>query len=287
MVALPIGQGHGNRYTVQKRRIHPARQKVVAHVEMHRVQPALAVVQKRGIQTAILVGDAMGARCRGAMSEQINVKAGCRQTAVLIENMGAQGCHCRYRVVEKTQLSISPSLPGFIVKGKPNMSVTLETLNHMPEAQFVSQLEGLYEHSPWIVRAIAEQRPFASTDALIDAAQAHVHQAGAQAQLELICAHPELGDRQLARLTPASQAEQRGAGLTEDKARVERLRSLNEAYRQRHGFPFVVAVAGLTPETIVAILEKRLPRDRDTEITESLVQIGHIARHRLTSMLEA
>ncbi|REC94616.1 2-oxo-4-hydroxy-4-carboxy-5-ureidoimidazoline decarboxylase [Kushneria indalinina] len=166
------------------------------------------------------------------------------------------------------------------------MSVTLETLNHLPEDRFVAHLEGLYEHSPWIVRAIAAQRPFVSNDTLIDAAQAHIRQASSRQQFDLICAHPELGSRQLARLTPASQAEQRGAGLAEDKARLERLRSLNEAYRQRHGFPFVLAVAGLRPETILSTLEARLPRDSDTEIVESLTQIGHIARQRLANMLD-
>ena len=286
MVALSIGERHADRHPIQKRRIHPAGQEVVSHVEMQGVVSALTVFEQRGIEATILIGDAMGARRGGAVGKEIHVKASRRQTAVLIENMGAQGCHCHYRVVERTQLSIFPSLPGFTVKGKPNMSVTLETLNHMPEAQFVSQLDGLYEHSPWIVRDIAAQRPFASPDALIDTAQAHVHRADARAQLDLICAHPELGDRQLARLTPASQAEQRGAGLAEDQDRLERLRALNEAYRRRHGFPFVIAVAGLTPETILAMIEKRLPRDSDTEITESLMQIGHIARHRLTAMLE-
>ncbi|MFC0337974.1 2-oxo-4-hydroxy-4-carboxy-5-ureidoimidazoline decarboxylase [Kushneria avicenniae] len=166
------------------------------------------------------------------------------------------------------------------------MSVTLETLNHLPEDRFVAHLDGLYEHSPWIVRAIAAQRPFASGDALIEAAQAHVRQASGRQQLDLICAHPELGSRQLARLTPASQAEQRGAGLAEDQERLERLRTLNEAYRRRHGFPFVIAVTGLSPEVIVSTLEVRLPRDSDTEVSESLTQIGHIARQRLHALLD-
>ncbi|SPJ33123.1 2-oxo-4-hydroxy-4-carboxy-5-ureidoimidazoline decarboxylase [Kushneria phyllosphaerae] len=166
------------------------------------------------------------------------------------------------------------------------MSITLETLNHLPEAQFVSHLEGLYEHSSWIVRDIAIQRPFASSDALIDAAQAHIRQAPTRAQHELICAHPELGSRQLARLSAASQSEQRNARLAEDETRLEQLRTLNEAYRQRHGFPFVVAVAGMTPEAIVSTLETRLPRDSDSEINESLIQIGHIAHQRLIRLLE-
>lgn len=167
------------------------------------------------------------------------------------------------------------------------MSVTLETLNQLPEDDFVAHLEGLYEHSPWIIRAIAAQRPFASGDALIDAAQTHVRQAPRQQQFDLICAHPELGSRQLARLTPASQAEQRGTGLAEDQKRLEQLRTLNETYRRRHGFPFVVAVTGLSPEAIVSTLEARLPRDSDTEINESLIQIGHIARQRLHGLLIA
>lgn len=286
MILLGVGKRHGDRDLIQKRRVHAAGQKIVAHVKMQGVLTALAVLKQRCIQSAIFIGDAACAGNRGTMGEKIDVKTGGRQTAVLIEDMRAQSRHCHYRVMEKIQLSVPSSLPGFFTKGKPDMSVTLETLNHLPEAQFVSQLEGLYEHSPWVVRDIAGQRPFTGRDALIDAAQAHIRQASARAQHELICAHPELGSRQLDRLSAASRTEQRDARLAEDQARLEQLRSLNEAYRQRHGFPFVVAVAGMTPEAIISTLETRLPRDSSTEISESLTQIGYIARQRLTRLLE-
>lgn len=166
------------------------------------------------------------------------------------------------------------------------MADNLETLNRLPRADFVSRLEGLYEHSPWIVQAIAPERPFVDGDALIEAAQAQVRGATRERQLALIRAHPELGSRQLASLTASSQAEQRGAGLTQEGETITQLRTLNESYRQRHGFPFVIAVAGLTAEAILATLRSRLPRDSDTELDESLTQIGRIARARLERSLE-
>ncbi|RKR03472.1 2-oxo-4-hydroxy-4-carboxy-5-ureidoimidazoline decarboxylase [Kushneria sinocarnis] len=165
------------------------------------------------------------------------------------------------------------------------MQATLDTLNRLPREHFVSLLNGLYEHSPWIVEAVADLRPFTSREALIEATRQQVREASREAQLALVRAHPELGSRQLESLTAPSQDEQRNAGLTEGGEPLERLRTLNEAYRQRHGFPFVVAVAGMSPETILATLEERLPRDSDTELAESLTQISRIARLRLDRLL--
>ena len=57
------------------------------------------------------------------------------------------------------------------------MTVTLAELNALPTDQFVQALEGLYEHSDWIVRDAATRRPFDTPEALIQATQAIVHHA--------------------------------------------------------------------------------------------------------------
>ena len=67
-----------------------------------------------------------------------------------------------------------------------------------------------------------------------------------------------------ARHPGASQREQAGAGLdalTRDE--LERLLTLNAAYREKFGFPFVYAVKGSTKHDILKALERRLPSTRD------------------------
>ena len=84
--------------------------------------------------------------------------------------------------------------------------------------------------------------------------------------------------------TPVS-SEQRGAGLDQcSKDELQRLRSLNKAYRERFGFPFVVAVKGLSRHQIMDGVEARLSNDRDTEFARCLQEIGKIARFRLDAL---
>ena len=86
-------------------------------------------------------------------------------------------------------------------------------------------------------------------------------------QLALLRAHPDLGSR--ARMTAASTGEQAGAGLdrlTLDE--FERLLQLNQAYREKFGFPFLLAVKGSTKHDVLTALAARLAAPPDQELTK-------------------
>ena len=151
---------------------------------------------------------------------------------------------------------------------------------------FVARFGGVYEHSPWVAERAFDAGPFDSVDALHAAMQRAVRDAHPDEQLALIRAHPELlGRLEKAELTDASRAEQAAAGLDrctpEQKAR---LRALNDAYRARFRFPFIVAVKGLDWAAIIAHLEARLPNHHETELQTALSEIGRIARFRLEDL---
>jgi len=164
----------------------------------------------------------------------------------------------------------------------------LAALSAMPQAEFVAHLGDIFEHSPWIAERAWAARPFASIEALHAAMVAAVDQASEAEQLGLIRAHPELAGKEAAAgtLTVASTGEQRGAGLDQCSAdEIRRLRGLNAAYRERLGFPFVIAVKGLSRYQIMDAVEARLKNDRATEFRACLEQIGRIARFRLDALL--
>jgi len=164
----------------------------------------------------------------------------------------------------------------------------LDTLNAAARDAFVEKLGSVFEHSPWVAEAVVERRPFASVDALHEAMCAAVREAGSDAQLTLIRAHPELAGRAAIRgeLTAASQQEQRGAGLDQCSAEeFARLHALNDAYRQRFGFPFIIAVRGHDRHSIMQAMQLRLGNERDAEIAEAMRQIERIAALRLADML--
>jgi OHCU decarboxylase len=166
--------------------------------------------------------------------------------------------------------------------------IALSELNSLPAAQFVERLAGIFEHSPWVAQRVADARPFASRDRLLDAMRDAVDRAATAEQLALIRAHPQLGLRGRARatLTPASAREQAGAGLelcgSEEALRLD---ELNAAYAGKFSMPFVIAVRGHTPESIIAACERRLGNDAAVEQRTALREIGLIAGYRLADLV--
>ncbi len=176
-----------------------------------------------------------------------------------------------------------------------SVSSKLAELNLASEAEFIAQLGAIYEHSPWVAQSVVTQRPFASLPALKYAMQRAVMQAGTDAQLALIRAHPELaGKAALAgELGAESTGEQALAGLHLcSREEFARLHELNQAYNAKFGFPFILAVKGdhgrgLTRQEIIASFSRRLALSNDVEMLECLRQIGRIAEMRLNALFGA
>ncbi len=164
----------------------------------------------------------------------------------------------------------------------------LQQLNALDAMGFVAQLGGIYEHSPWIADRAWPLRPFASVAALHAAMYNVLMSANRENQLELIRAHPELaGKLATAQLTEASRGEQASAGL--DRCTAEersQLQALNQRYREKFDFPFIVAVRGLNWSDIIARVTQRLDNDRDREIATALAEIGRIAQFRLADAVQ-
>ena len=115
-----------------------------------------------------------------------------------------------------------------------------------------------------------------------------VRNAGADAQLALVRAHPELAGRAAAdgELTAESTREQASAGLNRlSAADLDRLTALNAAYGERFGFPMVICVREHTVGSILAWGEHRLERSPEEELQTALLEIAKIAHLRLDDLL--
>ena len=171
--------------------------------------------------------------------------------------------------------------------------LTLDQLNAATADECVALLDGTYEHSPWIARAAAAHRPFASLVHLKLVLAQVVREGGQDAQLALIRAHPELAGKAMVSqtLTAESRNEQGKAGLTDcTPQEFERIQALNAAYNARFGFPFILAVRGprglgLGKTEIIATLARRLQNHPDFERAECLRNIHRIAEIRLNDKL--
>lgn len=169
------------------------------------------------------------------------------------------------------------------------MRYTLGQLNRMPADAFVAALGGIFEHSPWVAVAAERQRPFDSIETLYRAMVHAVETAGTERQLALLNAHPELAGKAAVRgeLTAESTREQSGAGLDQcTQQEFDTLQRLNRAYRERFGFPFVLAVRGYDRHGIIANFEARVNNSRDEELRASAAQIYRIARFRLDELID-
>ncbi len=166
--------------------------------------------------------------------------------------------------------------------------ITLEALNRLPVDDFTGNLGAIFEHSPWVPQRAAAARPFASRLDLLDAMRAVVQAAPVEEQLGLIRAHPQLGarGRKRAELTEASSREQRRAGLDacSDEEFDELLR-LNAAYVQKFSFPFILAVRGHDPNSILTSMGSRLNNTPEVERHTALTQIGLIGGYRLADIV--
>jgi len=169
------------------------------------------------------------------------------------------------------------------------MTITLDQLNHQDTTELLVHLQGLYEHSDWIVEQTLSRRPFKSFEAFKHEMVQTLNHAGEDAWLQLIKAHPELTGKVALqqKLTAESQSEQQRAGLGNcSPEEYEALHRLNKNYQDRFGFPFIVAVRGprglgLTRMQIIKTMERRVKNSRHFEIQEALRQIHRIVELRL------
>jgi OHCU decarboxylase len=158
-------------------------------------------------------------------------------------------------------------------------------------AAFVDRYGEIYENSPWVAEAVA--REAAGIESVAEIAKlmaACVDAAPRTRRLALIRAHPELGYRvrDANALTTASEAEQSSAGL--DKCTADefaRFRYLNRSYREKFGFPFVMAVRNRSRAEILETFALRLDNDPETEFTTAIDEIHKIARFRLLELGES
>lgn len=64
----------------------------------------------------------------------------------------------------------------------------------------------------------------------------------------------------------------------------ERFTELNDAYKEKFKFPFIMAVKGSNRHQILAAFEKRIHNSVEAEFKEALAQINLIALFRLLQL---
>jgi 2-oxo-4-hydroxy-4-carboxy-5-ureidoimidazoline decarboxylase len=164
------------------------------------------------------------------------------------------------------------------------MPLTLAALNSADSGDFVGAIGHLFEHSPWVAEETYEARPFATLDELHLALCETMLSAPAEKQMALIRAHPDLAGRlaKAGQLTADSTKEQSAAGLDKlTSAEAAEIQSLNDAYKARFEFPFIICARLNAKDTILASMRSRVGNAPEAEHSTALAEIAKIARLRL------
>ena len=168
-------------------------------------------------------------------------------------------------------------------------SYSARQLNEFDREEFVRLIGPIFEHSPWIAEETWSKKPFANLDALHKRLCETVRNAGAEKQLALIRAHPDLVSKAAlaGTLTSASTSEQASAGLDRlSQDEIAMFQKYNAGYREKFGFPFVICARLNKKEAILKAFPVRLEHSREQEIKTALEEIGKIAYLRLRDIVQ-
>jgi len=171
-------------------------------------------------------------------------------------------------------------------------TLTIDQVNGLNRGQFVREFGGLFQGPPWVAEQAYEARPFADVYNLRTAFDTVVFEAPDEQQLALIRSYPDLGS--VARLSAEngsaptlSVTDQAAAGLDRlSRDEHQTFDDLTRAYRERFGFPLVIAVRENTKEMILRQGNSRLKNAPVVEKATALVEIAKIANLRLLDRVE-
>ena len=162
--------------------------------------------------------------------------------------------------------------------------LTVAQVNKMTQSEFTDILGEIWEETPEIAQQAWQSKPFNDVDSLYQAMIAVVDSMREAEQLALIKAHPDLGSK--TKMADASVEEQAGVGLNRlSEPEYQRFQFLNQAYKDKFGFPFIVAVKYHTKESILEAFETRLKNSQEEEQQQALTEISKIAQLRLESLI--
>ena len=142
-------------------------------------------------------------------------------------------------------------------------------MRELPRQLSADELADLFEGRTHFVERLAPEE-----DPLVRA-RTLVHELPYEEKVEILAAHPAIGQR--SGLSLRSAAEQGGEDDPEVLAELARL---NEAYEERHGFRFVVFVNRRPKSEILDVLRTRITNATDQELETALSELVAIAEDR-------
>ena len=159
----------------------------------------------------------------------------------------------------------------------------------MEGKKIINLLKGIYEHSAWVPEKLLSENisEIKTKEELELMMKKIVDNSTETEKLNLIKAHPELGKKlqKKEKLTKFSKEEQKSAGLNQcSDEEFEILTNLNNTYRSKFEFPFILAVKGLNKNQIIDNMKKRVNNLKSVEFETAINEIHKIAQLRIKDL---
>ena len=155
----------------------------------------------------------------------------------------------------------------------------IDKFNKLSKPEFVSVLGNIFEKTEWIAEKCYESKPYNSLDNLISKMMEIFENTEKEKHLTIFNSHPDLAIEK--KLTEDSKNEQKNANLNQctNKEFLE-FQNLNEEYKKKFGFPFIIAIKGKNKNEILNNFKQRIENNINFEFEEAKKQVKKIALFR-------
>jgi len=162
---------------------------------------------------------------------------------------------------------------------------SIDKFNKLSKSEFISIFGNIFEKTEWIAERCYESKPYNNLDELVSKMMKIFENIEKERHLEILNSHPDLAVEK--KLTEDSKNEQKNASLNQctDEEFVE-FKKLNEEYKKKFGFPFIIAVKGKNKEEILNSFRQRITNNINLEFEEAKKQVKKIASFRLGEIIK-
>ena len=162
---------------------------------------------------------------------------------------------------------------------------SIDKFNKLSKAEFISIFGNIFEKTEWIAEKCYESKPYNNLDELVSKMMKIFESIKKERHLEILNSHPDLAVEK--KLTEDSKNEQKNASLNQcNDAEFIEFKKLNEEYKKKFGFPFIIAVKGKNKEEILNSFRQRLTNNINLEFEEAKKQVKKIASSRLSEIIK-
>ena len=164
----------------------------------------------------------------------------------------------------------------------------INNINKLSETQFIKLFANIFENSQSIAGDLYKKKGdgFNDFDDLTKKMMDIFDNTTKEQKLRILNSHPDLANKtKVSSLTDDSKKEQQNAGLDScTKEEFDEFKKLNDLYKKKFNFPFILAVKEKNKNEILDNFKKRISFDPTTEFDQAIKQVKQIASLRLKEL---